>query len=168
MNPSYWLLIVLVSMAAVCFFVALIAYQIGYDRGHMDAQPDRHTHRKGDPLEPLPSPLPRPGRLSLADLAEQGAFGPPVAEWVFSGGAEEWRPLDRAEYDLMTAEPDRGPGEITTVEQAIALDLAMADQLPDDETPSGFTRRMAREVEAMIAAWEGDTNYWLHTHRADT
>jgi hypothetical protein len=143
-NPAYWLLIALVGMAAVCFFVALVAYQVGYDQGHLDAEPDRHTHRKGDPLEPLP----RAGRIPLEVLAdpEAGPFGPLEAAFVFAGASEEWRPLGRDEYDLITTE------------------LPAADV----ETDSGFTRRMAREVEAMIAEWEGDTNYWLHTHRADT
>lgn len=153
MNPTYWLLIVLVAMAFVIFFTGLAAYQLGYDQGHLDAEPDRHTHRKGDPLEPLP----RPGRLPLAVLAdpEAGPFGPAESAFAFSGAAEEWRPLGRAEYDLITTE------------------LPAADDFPccsslDIETDSGFTRRMAREVEAMIAEWEGDTNYWLHTHRGST
>jgi hypothetical protein len=150
-NPTYWLLIVLAAMAFVIFFTGLAAYQLGYDQGHLDAEPDRHTHRKGDPLPPLP----RPGRLPL-DVPPGPTLDPfSPAAFMFSGAAEEWRPLGRAEYDLITTE------------------LPAADDFPccsslDAETDSGFTRRMAREVEAMIAAWEGDTNYWLHTHRADT
>ena len=145
MNPTYWLLIAIVAMVAVCFFVSLIAYQIGYDQGHLDAEPDRHTHRKGDPLEPLP-PLPRSGIL-LPPGSTLDPFTPAATAWRFAGGWDEG-PAGPAEYELLTR----------TAEQPAA----------EDETPSDFTRRMARKVTALIAGYEGDTNYWLHTHRADT
>jgi hypothetical protein len=170
MNPTYWLLIAIVAMVVVCFFVSLIAYQIGYDQGHLDAEPDRHTHRKGDP----PSPLPRPGRLPLivAPGPTLDPFNPAETAWRFAGGWDEG-PSGSAEYELLTQTAEQPvtddgiPEEWCTEAGDFpgSLDRPAAD---DAETPSGFTRRMAREVEAMIAAWEGDTNYWLHTHRADT
>jgi hypothetical protein len=40
------------------------------------------------------------------------------------------------------------------------------DPTGEDETPSGFTRRMAREVDALIAAWEAQGNYDRHTIQA--
>jgi hypothetical protein len=153
MNPLVWLVLWIAAAITLLGLGAVgaspVAYRRGWARATIEAAAagERHTHRKGDP-----SPLPRPGRLPL--IVPPGPTLDPFnpAAFMFSGAAEEWRPLGRAEYDLITTE------------------LPAADDFPccsslDIETDSGFTRRMAREVEAMIAAWEGDTNYWLHTHR---
>jgi hypothetical protein len=109
---------------------------------------------------------------------------------VFAGGWDEG-PAGPAEYELLTRMADLPslcaacgsascPGVAGGVDacplwreaedrrdRGEFLPTFPYDPTGGDETPSGFTRRMAREVEAMIAAWEGDTNYWLHTHRAD-
>jgi hypothetical protein len=148
MNPAVWLVIWLGSTAVACLITAWAAYLAGFDHGHDEATDrERGRHRAAAPTE-----LPRAGRLPVAD--------PP---WEFFGGAQVEPQPGPAEYELMTrtAEPDRGPGEITTAEQAIALDLATPD-----ETPSAFTRRMADEVEKMIAGWEAQGNYDRHLIQA--
>jgi hypothetical protein len=163
MNPVWYLVMWFVAALALG---CLGAYPAGYRRGwaratvEATAAGERHTHRKGDQL----APLPRPGRLPVAE--------PP---WVFAGGWDEGPVSGSGEYELLTrtAEPtcaichlplgaDPGPLHLSCEADAIAAGDGV------DETPSGFTRRMAREVDAIIAKIEGDTNYWLHTHRADT
>jgi hypothetical protein len=43
----------------------------------------------------------------------------------------------------------------------------MAEPVANDETPSAFTRRMADEVEKMIAGWEARGNYDRHLIQAE-
>ena len=147
MNPVWYLVMWFVAAFALgCLATYPPACRRGWARATIEAAAagERHTHRKGDP-----SPLPRPGRLPL--IVPPGPTLDPFnpAAFMFSGAAEEWRPLGRAEYDLITTE------------------LPAAE---DAETDSGFTRRMARivaEIDDMIDGHRGDVNYLLHTHRAN-
>jgi hypothetical protein len=181
MNPSYWLLIALVSMAVVCFFVALIAYQIGYDQGHLDAEPDRHTHRKGDPLPPLP----RSGIL-LPPESTADPFSP--FDWRFAGGWDEG-PSGSAEYELLTRTAElpslcAACGSASCPGVAGGVDACPLWQeaeerrdrgeflptfpLPAD--PVGTTtdeiRAITAKVETWIAEWEAQGNYDRHVIQA--
>jgi hypothetical protein len=150
MNPAVWLVIWLGSTAVACLITAWAFYSVGFDHGHDEgADRERGRHRIAAPPE-----LPRAGRLPVAD--------PP---WEFFGGAQVEPQPGPAEYELMTRtaktaeqpEADPMPGQLPRWPDK---------DDPGDETPSAFTRRMADEVEKMIAGWEAQGNYDRHLIQA--
>jgi hypothetical protein len=159
MSPLVWLVLWLVAAAVLLALGGIGAWPVAYRRGYAAAEAgERHRHRHGDPQETVLLELPKAGRLPvLADLAEAGAFGPPIAEWVFAGGWDEGPVSGPAEYELLTRIPEPG-----VVDEARRL---LGDAR---STTTGEIQAITDWVDGQIAAWEGDTNYWLHTHRADT
>jgi hypothetical protein len=157
MGPAFWLVLWFVAALVLSgLAVYPVAYRTGYGRAAREMS-DRHHHRKGDRQETVLLDLPRAGRLplarladptplpgELADMAERGAFGPPVAEWVFAGGTEEWRPLGRAEYDLLTRPPDAAEA------------ITEAGQLLDDgrAITTGEIKAIGAWVDDQIARWQ--------------
>jgi hypothetical protein len=162
MTPLIWLALWLAAAVVLLVLGAIGAYPVGYRRGYAEAATVGGRHRK-DGQEAVIVELPRAGRLPLERLADPTPL--PGEDWRFAGGWDEGA-SGSAEYELLTqtAEQPAADPYGPTAEDLAEYLIREAE----NETPSGFTRRMAREVEAMIAEWEGDTNYWLHTHRADT
>jgi hypothetical protein len=166
MNPAVWLVIWLGSTAVACLITAWAAYLAGFDHGHDEgADRERGRHRAAAPPE-----LPRAGRLEITPepglFRAGGVLPDPFPGWEFFGGAQVEPQPGPAEYELMTRtaqtaeqpEADPMPGQ---------LPLWPDKDDPDDETPSAFTRRMADEVEKMIAGWEAQGNYDRHLIQAE-
>jgi hypothetical protein len=140
MNPAIWLAIWIVAAVLAATVTGIMGYLAGYDKGHLEAtEHERGRHRQGVTPE-----LPRPGRLEVLADPDAGPFGPHEADWRWFGGAQLEVQPGHAEYELLTQ----------TAEQ------------PADESPSDFTRRHAAEVEAMIAGWEAEGNYFRHIIQA--
>jgi hypothetical protein len=183
MNPAIWLAIWIVAAVLAATVTGIMGYLAGYDKGHLEAtEHERGRHRQGVTPE-----LPRPGRLEVLADPDAGPFGPHEADWRWFGGAQVEPQPGAAEYALLTqtasnpfADPERAerarrcdPGESWPPPPGPEGDRILAehdpghpDLHPDDESPSDFTRRHAAEVEAMIAGWEAEGNYFRHIIQA--
>jgi hypothetical protein len=126
---AVWLVIWLAGTAAACILVAWGAYQLGWDHCDREHHPARHAIGIPSPA----SPLPVAGRLDPL---------PDLEDWSFFGGAALEQQPGAAEYRLMVAQ---------AAEPSEPCETCL------DESDSQFTRRQAREVDAMIAQIEAET-----------
>ena len=138
---------------------AWTAWPMAFDRGFEEADGrERHRHRIGDPQVTTLLGLPRAGRLALEPPAPE-PLEPlprpqraPEPEWTFFGAQAEPQP-GRAEYELMTRRP-------------ATAEVAVSRETPAHETPSAWTRRQVREMDAYIKEMEEKSNYFQHALKA--
>lgn len=135
-------------MAGIIVAVSAAIYLLGWHSHGLYTDerailPERHTHRKGDPL-------PCAGRLPLERLADPEPLPgePPI--FLFPGEPTRGWAAESAEYELL----------IQTAEQPAS---SVEGEPPID---TGELLAITDRVEAWIAQWTAQGNYDRHTIQA--
>jgi len=131
-------------------FGCWVGYGLGLDHAARDEADQLEARIEGRHRQRPPEPAP-----------------PPELGWSFFGGAQVEPQPGAAEYELMTRTARQHDDYFIVHdhprgEPCNGFCKGDAAAVEPDETPSAFTRRMAAEVEQMIAGWEAQGNYDRH------